>query len=326
MDSEKARKFLQCLGEKPVSSNSKWVSSRCPLAPFTHKKGTDIHPSFGVNVSKGRYHCFACGSGSLVALVHDLAWHVSRVPSYAPRYDLKAAASLLEDFGLEVIPSFERPLEQAVFKAFPEEWLQTFIPAHKVPAAVSYAASRGVDEALLAKFDVRYDPLKMRLVFPYRNCFGVLSGARGRSIDPACPKAYRHHDYRFEKHSNAQLVWFNEEALNEGKPVVFVEGQMDVLALAKYGVPAIGNMTGIPTLLKLKKLAGCPAVLCMRDHDQTGELAEKKLFDQLMKLGVNHGSIDYPPEFEDPADFGEKDPEGMKAVTAEIRLFMDQLF
>ena len=40
----------------------KWVSIPCPLAPFTHEKKRDTHPSAGISVREGTsiFSCFTC--------------------------------------------------------------------------------------------------------------------------------------------------------------------------------------------------------------------------------------------------------------------------
>lgn len=76
MDQPHIEELLRKLNCRPIKPSGGWVYSSCPLAPYTHAKGRDNHPSFSVAISaKGisGARCHACNfSGSLLELLWKL--------------------------------------------------------------------------------------------------------------------------------------------------------------------------------------------------------------------------------------------------------------
>ena len=63
---------LRKLGAERFTYSSDWVMTNCVLAKWTHEKGRDSNPSFGVRESSGisGAHCFSCKfSGGLISLI-----------------------------------------------------------------------------------------------------------------------------------------------------------------------------------------------------------------------------------------------------------------
>lgn len=305
MNEDGIRLLLTALGAKQIAKKGKWVSSTCPLAPFTHKGGKDEHPSFGVRIDSNHFNCFACEKGTLGSLLHSIAFHLSKVPSYAPKYDLKTAWALLDGASLDFVPlpNFETTFSQdQVFSPWPDNFLDKFGAIDSSPEAVEYLLSREgsltLEQAKAAEF--RFDHSKQMIVCPYRNSYGTLAGARGRSIDPDCPKAYRHFDYYWNKTNNAPLVWYNEPALNLEGSVIVVEGQFDCRHVEKVWPKVVANLTAKPTMAKLRKLTGCDSVILMMDNDETGEIATRS-YKEYLHDKVKVGVLEYPKQFHDPA-------------------------
>lgn len=74
-DVEKLLRRLKC--DKIRVGGNGWVHSSCPFAVWTHRRGQDAHPSFGISVTPdgtSRYRCHGCGKGGEVS---RLLWALS---------------------------------------------------------------------------------------------------------------------------------------------------------------------------------------------------------------------------------------------------------
>jgi 5S rRNA maturation endonuclease (ribonuclease M5) len=316
MNLEQANALLKALGSKPGGHGDKWVRGSCPLAPWRHKSGKDSNPSFGLYVSPGepaRFHCFACESGSLQTLLQTLAYYQSKSPSYFKEDfhgDLNLARQIIdqEEMELAVLPEFtEFGAPEKKFEPLPEWFLDTFLRADESVRAMAYLKYRGFSEAEVNRFDLRYDTVTDRVVFPYRDVFGRLAGLRGRGVQIAgAPHFSPHHDYVWNGINNSSLVWLNEEVLDDEGPVVVVEGQFDLMRVARVYPRVIANLTAKPVRTKIKKLTQCEGVILMLDGDFAGRTATQKfleVFDEFhIKCAVallpivNHAGIPVDPK------------------------------
>lgn len=305
MQEKQATAFLKALGVKSVNATSNWVMCSCPLAPFTHKSGKDSNPSFGVTLSSGesRYNCFTCAGGSLEDLVSTLDFHCQKNPELYKVYDLKAAREILYGENVEVfqLPEFEEFMESdhKPFEEWPEWFLSNFPSALSSDKAMSYLTSpkRRLSEALVLKYDLRYDQSRNMVLTPYRNVYGKLAGIRGRGLPDSMME---HYDYSFNKSNNAKQVWCGEETLNLEGDLIIVEGQFDRIRVAETYPKVIANLTAKPTEAKVRKLAGMDKVWLMLDNDKTGVEATSKFKKALQYYGVASEEIPYPITYKDP--------------------------
>lgn len=285
MDESQARQFLQCLGAKQIDAKASggWLKCSCPLARWTHQKGSDSNPSFGIRVKDGEkpfFNCYACQHGSLEELVQLLEMYVSQTPALLPLYNFKQAHEILDSQDvLLALPEFSEFAHHEVkpFQAWSEPWLQSFIGAEHVALATEYLTfpksarnqfdqkCRGFPLETIQHFDVRYDHGRGMVAFPYRNAWGVLAGMRGRSI-----VEQKHFDYTWEGVNNARQIWFNETALELPGWVVVVEGQMDCMRTWMGYQKVVANLTAKPSVKKLDKLLSAEGTILIPDNDATG--------------------------------------------------------
>lgn len=298
-------KFLKALGCHDAAESGDWVTCKCPLAPFRHKSGKDSTPSFGVNVSSGMFNCFACEKGSLESLLSTIDFSTRKEPfdQLRPKYDFQAARDALDTAESEIdglAPYEELGPVGTPFHAFPEWWLNSFTPAHLTPNGSAYLHGRHISYEESVREDLRYDPYFDMVVFPYRNAWGVLAGARGRCADPE--KDLQHYDYKFNKLNNSGSVFMGEHlipaAVDNHKPLLVVEGQIDRIACLRHYPYVLANLTAKPTHEKLATLNSCPdGVVLMLDNDETGKEATP-LWVKGLKVPV--AVLSYPEEFKDP--------------------------
>jgi 5S rRNA maturation endonuclease (ribonuclease M5) len=318
MNVQQAEGLLKALGSKPGGKGDRWVRGTCPLAPWTHKNGKDSHPSFGLYTAPGepgRFYCFACNGGSLSTLLQTIEFHAAKHPGDF-HGNLHMARQIIEqeEIELAMLPEFSEFGEQEKkFEELPEWFLDTFPLATGVGRATAYLQYRGFNETDAHKFDLRYDPVQDRLVFPYCNVFGKFAGLRGRGIEFPGEKHYSpHHDYVWNGINNAGLVWFNEEILDDEGPVVVVEGQFDAMRVARVYPRVLANLTAKPIRAKLKKLVQCEGVILMLDGDFAGRMATQKFLEAFDDMKITCATVKLPIVDKHGNDVDPKSPEAIK--------------
>lgn len=273
--------------------------------PFHNEKS----PSFTVSPTKQFYHCFGCGAHgtaisflmeynglSFVESIHDLAKQVGMVvpqethdPDRPPK---------------KVIVGLQEALQQAAnfYKA----------ELKKSQRAIEYLKVRGLSGQVAAKFQVgyapagwqnlqtifpnydnevlttaglvvendqgkRYDRFRDRIMFPIHNQKGEVIGFGGRVINPEdTPKYYNSPETPvFQKGHELYGLFVARRAIRDAGRVLVVEGYMDVVALAQYGidyaVAALGTATTPFHITKLMRQTD--EIVFSFDGDNAGRTA-----------------------------------------------------
>lgn len=276
--------------------------------PFHNEKS----PSFTVSPTKQFYHCFGCGAHgsalsflmeynglSFVEAIHDLARQIGMiVPQEQRDPNLPPATSKA------VLLSLQETLQQAAnyYKA----------ELKKSPRAIEYLKARGLSGQVAAKFQVgyapagwqnlqsvfpqyeaealenaglvvqneqgrRYDRFRDRIMFPIHNQKGEVIGFGGRVINPEdSPKYYNSPETPvFQKGHELYGLFMARRAIRDAGRVLVVEGYMDVVALAQYGieyaVAALGTATTPFHIAKLMRQTD--EIVFSFDGDKAGRTA-----------------------------------------------------
>ncbi|WP_305909548.1 DNA primase [Methylomarinum sp. Ch1-1] len=258
----------------PLKKSGSNFVARCPF----HNEKT---PSFSVSRKKQLYHCFGCGVGGdaisflmdynhldFVEAVEDLASFVGvEVPREAISHKGGSDKQELSDV--------YHLLEQVA--AFYREQLRATSEGRE---AVNYLKGRGVSgelardfalgyapkrwDALLSRFDRKqlmaagllasndagkvYDRFRGRLMFPIRDRRQRIIGFGGRVMDDSVPK-YLNSPETAVFSKGREVYGLAELLAKDSKPsrILVVEGYMDVIALAQFGigyaVAALGTAT-----------------------------------------------------------------------------------
>jgi len=247
----------------PLKKTGNNFVARCPF----HAEKT---PSFSVNRKKQFFHCFGCGaSGNAISFlmdfshldfveaVEDLAGFVGiDVPRESSDYRPKQKKDDLN--------SLYALMEQVA--AFYAEQLRTSDEGKK---AVEYLKNRGVSgdcagdfmlgyapdewKALASRFDQKllldagllvtkesgqpYDRFRGRIMFPIRDKRARIIGFGGRVLDDSLPK-YLNSPETSLFHKGKEVYGLYELLEKNPKPqrILIVEGYMDVIALAQFGI------------------------------------------------------------------------------------------
>jgi DNA primase len=273
--------------------------------PFHNEKS----PSFTVSPSKQFYHCFGCGAHgtavgflmeyqglSFVEAIHELAKMVGMIVPQETR-ELDRAPQ-------KQVVGLQESLQQAA--QFYKSELK------KSQRAIDYLKGRGLSGQIAAKFQIgyapagwqnlqqvfsdyesealttaglvvqneqgrRYDRFRDRIMFPIHDQKGQVIGFGGRVINPEdTPKYYNSPETPlFQKGHELYGLFIARRAMREAGRALVVEGYMDVVALAQYGidyaVAALGTATTPFHINKLMRQVD-EIVFCF-DGDNAGRTA-----------------------------------------------------
>jgi len=224
MTKANAKKLLKLLGVADHNiSMGNWVSSPCPLAPWTHSGGTDSNPSFAIDCTgDDRYNCYSCGGGDMYSLVQKLSEYGAKAPKYQLRAVLELLAGMETDDLVLDIKDFGST-DHVYDSPVPESVLGGYVSAFEIPRAMKYLRSRGLSDRTIKYMDVRYDYGKDTVCFPTRNFNGELMGLRGRFIDPV---EHSYHVYKFGD-AGYRKCWLGEHTVDLSQPVLMVESVFD---------------------------------------------------------------------------------------------------
>ncbi|NLO78791.1 MAG: DNA primase [Xanthomonadaceae bacterium] len=278
-----------------VGSN---LHARCPF----HAEKT---PSFTVSPSKQFYHCFGCGAhGTAIRFLMEydrmdfreaVEYLAQRVGMELPRTAQDTAGQRLELL-YEVL---KRAMQQF------QHWLRQH-PERNL--AVDYLRQRGVSGEIAAEYGLGfapgggsnllralrneqlllaaglaarserglYDRFRQRIMFPIRDRRGRVLGFGGRVLGDGQPK-YLNSPETAVFHKGRELYGLYECLRMDPRPkrLIVVEGYMDVVALAQFGlreaVATLGTATSTRQVERLFQHTST-VVFCF-DGDQAGRQA-----------------------------------------------------
>jgi len=280
-------------------------SNYVACCPFHQEKS----PSFTVSPTKQFYHCFGCGAHgsalsflieyqgmSFVDAVEDLAKSVGlEVPQDTQKISpeikeknlaLGEALELASQYYQTALKKSERAIEYLkkrgltgqVAKAFqlgyaPEGWQNLESVFKKYDDEALNIAG------LVLKNDQgkRYDRFRDRIMFPIHNMKGEIIGFGGRVINPEdTPKYYNSPETPlFQKSQELYGLFAARRSIREKASVLVVEGYMDVVGLAQFGVMnAVATLGTATSAFHIKKLMRqTDTIIFCFDGDQAGKAA-----------------------------------------------------
>jgi len=301
MTAEQVVSFLEALHAKQIHiKGNGWVEASCPLARWTHSHHKDSKPSFGISVvpgGKSYFLCFSCRQGSVEELLQTIEWYTK---GNGPEDFARCRQILADEPQIVTLPPYQEfAASKTVFIEWPQYWVESFKRADWVLDAMTYLTSREVSPQTIETFDLRWDPKRCMIVAPYRDVYGRLAGARGRTILPTVGN--KHYDYTFQAVNNARLVWYNEAVLNLPGPVVVVEGQFDCFRTVQAFPKTVAALTAKPTWDKMKKLGECGTVIQIPDRDEAGHQSVHRYAALCHQFNLQHRVVWLDEGVKDPA-------------------------
>ena len=320
------------------------VNQRVPLrrAGSEYKACCPFHdektPSFTVSPSKQFYHCFGCGAHgtalgflmeydrlSFPEAVEELATSVGlempdtiafqQGPDNRPLYDLMEETADWYSRQLREHPQAgkaadylkQRGLSGEIARDFrmgfaPPGWNNLMDALGKSPERQRLMEKAGL---LSSGKGRQYDRFRDRIMFPIRDTRGRVVGFGGRVMGDDTPKYLNSPETPiFHKGRELYGLYEARKALKQIDALLVVEGYMDVVALAQYGIRnAVATLGTATTADHLEKLfRSTPQVIFCFDGDRAGRDAAWKALETALPLlrDGRQASFLFLPEGEDP--------------------------
>jgi DNA primase len=336
----------------PLKRAGKDYKACCPF----HEEKT---PSFTVSVDKQFYHCFGCGAhGSAIGFLMDYEHmsFVEAVEDLAARAGLKVpkeagvVSGLDKDTGTELLeivreasrfyrlqlrehPQAGRAVEYLKGRGITGEIAHEFGLGFAPDGWDNLLRALGKDEAsreAMARAGLAvkkegggyYDRFRDRIMFPIEDHRGRVVAFGGRVLDKGEPKYLNSPETPlFHKGRELYGLFHSREAIKRENRVLVVEGYMDVVALAQFGVDfAVATLGTATTRDHLDRLfRHAPEVIFCFDGDRAGREAAWRALDNALPA-LREGwqvSFLFLPEGEDPDTLVRK--EGKDAFLARLK-------
>ncbi|MEZ7210815.1 DNA primase [Pantoea ananatis] len=326
--------------------------------PFHNEKT----PSFTVNGEKQFYHCFGCGAhGNAIdflmnydrlefvesieelATSHglDVPYEAGNGPSQMERHQRQSLYQLMENLNGFYQQSLQQSSARAARDYLEHRGLSADIINHfsigYAPAGWDNVLKRFgkqpedreslMEAGMLVSNDKGrvYDRFRERVMFPIRDKRGRVIGFGGRVLGNDTPK-YLNSPETPVFHKGRQLYGLYEALKNHPEPkrLLVVEGYMDVVALAQYGVDYAVASLGTSTTAEHIQLLfrSTDNVICCYDGDRAGREAAWRALETALPY-MNDGRqlrFMFLPDGEDPDTLVRK--EGKAAFEARMEQAM----
>lgn len=327
------------------------IDSRVPLkkAGKDYKACCPFHdektPSFTVSTTKQFYHCFGCGAhGSAIGFLMEYE-HMS-FPEAVEELAKRLGLAIPSD-GKDEIP---RGDSGASLLSVLDETTRFYrARLRETPRAIAYLKGRGISGEVAANFGLGYAPdgwdqltsllgksqedreklvqaglavrkdsgacydrFRDRVMFPIHDYRGRIVGFGGRVIDKGEPKYLNSPETPlFHKGRELYGLYHARDNIRKAGKVIVVEGYMDVVGLAQFGVDiAVATLGTATTREHLEKLFRfVPEIVFCFDGDRAGREAAWRALDIVLPV-LNEGrhvSFMFLPDGEDPDTLVQKE-------------------
>ena len=326
--------------------------------PFHNEKT----PSFTVSGEKQFYYCFGCGAkGNAIDFLmnHDRLEFVESVEELATQHGLEVPY----ETGSGPSP-IERHQRQSLYQLLEklDRFYQQSLRSPEAESAQRYLGSRGLSQQVIDHFAIGYAPagwdnvlkrfgqqqedreslmeagmlvtndkgrsydrFRDRVMFPIRDKRGRVIGFGGRVLGNDTPK-YLNSPETPIFHKGRQLYGLYEAQKNHPQParLLVVEGYMDVVALAQFGIDYAVASLGTSTTAEHIQLLfrSTDTVICCYDGDRAGREAAWRALETALPY-MNDGRqlrFMFLPDGEDPDTLVRK--EGKEAFEARMEQAM----
>jgi DNA primase len=305
------------------------------LCPFHTEKS----PSFSVSPAKQFYHCFGCGvHGNAIGflMAYGGMGYVDAVKDLA-----SSSGMQMPEFKPRTQEELAREERQTDLYAVMEQAMEFYrAELKKSPKSIEYLKGRGLTGEIAARFRIgyapegwqglkaafekyedkslvecglviegeegkRYDRFRDRVMFPIFSARGAVIGFGGRVLGEGEPKYLNSPETQlFEKGREVYGLVQARDAIRVAGRVLVVEGYMDVVALAQFGVgyavATLGTATTPVHVTKLLRLAD--ELVFSFDGDAAGRKAAWRALEVSLPLALDDKPIKFLflPEGEDP--------------------------
>ena len=300
MKPKQIKQWLAALGSKAeVIPGSDWIHGPCPFAKWRHEKGVDHRPSYGVKIGPGecKTYCLACGAAGTQYEVALKLKHLGLVFDFATAAELVYDAEE-EDPLAELPDPYEDQFNERETPHLYPDWLaEAFEPAYHEGAVHPYLEEREMPFEVAEKLNMRFDPFRLRVIFPVYDWRKRLRGLHGRAVCDPCggeewERSLKYKMYPYEGQTNAH-IWLGEQWASPDTPLVVAESVFDLARVLECYPNAVSPLTATVSEKKIKRLRQASRVITIFDSDKAGERARMKMTQGLPTTRVSH--IELPP-------------------------------
>ncbi len=328
-------------------------SACCPF----HNEKT---PSFSVSQDKQFYHCFGCGAhGNAISFImeFDRLDFVEAIEELAATLGLEVPREQTSYGSSNHSSSANTQQKHDLYELMGSiaQFYRSQLAEPHNQHAIKYLKARGLSKEVVQKFGIgyvpdewdclrnkfgrkeamvttgmlvenesgnRYDRFRGRVMFPIHDRRGRVIGFGGRILGDGTPK-YLNSPETPIFHKGKELYGLYEVLQTHRRPdqILVVEGYMDVVALAQYGVDysvaSLGTSTTNEHLQLLFRQTD--TVICCYDGDQAGREAAWRALENALSC-LRSGNILkflFLPDGEDPDSYIRQ--HGKEAFEKEIR-------
>jgi len=294
-------------------------------------------PSFNVNRQKQFYHCFGCGAhGSAISFLmdYDHLTFVEAIEELAHKEGLDIPREAGDFQGVNHRPLYELMKQVALY--YQQQLKQT----QKSQIAIDYLTSRGLSQEVSSLYEIgystpgwdnlrqhfgqnafkqlieggmissndagkQYDRFRERIMFPIHDQRGRVIGFGGRILGDEKPKYLNSPETPlFHKGKELYGLYQAQKTNRQLNRLMVVEGYMDVIALAQFGitytVATLGTATTDEHIQRLFRLV--PEVIFCFDGDRAGKEAAWKALNITLKhlKDGRQAKFLFLPDGEDP--------------------------
>jgi DNA primase len=315
----------------PLKKQGREYSARCPF----HDERS---PSFTVSPSKQFYHCFGCGAhGTAISFLmnYDRLEFLDAVDELARRAglevprdtrqrnengdtrDIYAALDAANAFFRRQLAQSDKARAYVQQRCIDGQIVERYGIGYAPDGFSALRDALGTDPRRMQLLELAglfsknerghvYDKFRDRLMFPIHDRRGRTIAFGGRVIDPEDSPKYLNSPETALFHKGRELygLWQAKQANTKLERLVVVEGYMDVVALAQYGVSQAVATLGTATTPEHAELLfrNAPDVFFCFDGDRAGRNAAWKALESVlprMKDGRQAFFL-FLPEGEDP--------------------------
>ncbi|WP_457668026.1 DNA primase [Thiolapillus sp.] len=320
------------------------INQRVPLrrAGSEYKACCPFHdektPSFTVSPNKQFYHCFGCGAHgtalgflmeydrlSFPEAVEELATSVGlelpteiafqQGPDTRPLYQLMDQAADYFTRQLRQHPDASKATDYLQQRGLSGDIARTYRIGFAPPGWNNLLKQLGDSRERIAKLETvglissnngkQYDRFRDRIMFPIHDTRGRVVGFGGRVMGDDTPKYLNSPETPiFHKGKELYGLYEARKALKDISSLLVVEGYMDVVALAQYGIQnAVATLGTATTADHLEKLfRSTPEVIFCFDGDRAGKDAAWKALETTLPLlrDGRQARFLFLPDGEDP--------------------------
>lgn len=310
--------------------------------PFHHEKT----PSFSVSPAKQFYHCFGCGAhGNAITFLMEYerlefpeaveelaALHNLEVPrenlnardakaqvSFKTKRDLYELMEQISAFYRAVLAQDENGLSYLIQRGLSAEIIEKFeigFAPNSMDTVLRYfgrnqdEVQKLLDTGMLSKNDNGrvYDRFRHRIMFPIRDRRGRVIAFGGRVLGDERPK-YLNSPESATYHKGSELygLWQVLQINETPTSLLVVEGYMDVVALAQFGidnaVASLGTATTGEQIQAMFRVT--EQIICCYDGDRAGREAAWRALENALPYLYDGRQLKFIflPEGEDPDTF-----------------------